>query len=208
MDDAIAAYLRELETALRRAGRPTQPLVDEAAAHLLEDAARIAAAEGCDSAEAARRAVARFGSVGDILAAARKNAPMIAAAAARAATVVLAAPLIYDLWRLGVPDEHWIWWSFPAALALVSVVLWRALDGHRAPAWLTPVLVAQGALAAPMFLLDASTGVRVLPAHYHAVFSIHHVINVFSPFWLGMLVQAAAGLRALQVSRRGSTSAS
>ncbi|MGZ3442899.1 MAG: hypothetical protein ACXVDD_25435, partial [Polyangia bacterium] len=94
--DLIEAYVRELDEALRRAGRPTQPLVDEATAHLFEDAARIARLEGCGEGEAARRAIERFGAVAEVVAASRKHGGVSAVNVARVASVALVALLAWQ----------------------------------------------------------------------------------------------------------------
>ena len=213
-DDAIAAYLRDLERALARAGRPTQPLVDEAAAHLSEDAARIAAAEGCGDAEAARRAVARFGPVSDVIRSVRKNAPLAAAQVARVATLLVFAALAWEIseclrfhsreWPL--PLEY-VELAFGIGLILVSVALWRALAAARAPAWLPTALTLQGALALASFVALSAQTLQFAP-YWTNVTTFRAAIFVIEPLWLSLVVQSAAGLRALSLSRRGSTSAS
>lgn len=80
--DLIADYAQRLAAALRRAGRPTQPLVDEATAHLLEDAARMARDEGCAADQAARRAITRFGDVAAVVGASRRHGRTLAASIA------------------------------------------------------------------------------------------------------------------------------
>lgn len=209
-EDAIAAYLRQLEAALRRAGRPTEPLVDEAAAHLVEDAARIAAAERCSDAEAAGRAVARFGDVRDVVRAARRNEPL-AAGVARVVTLMLMVALvgeIVDAIRNGElvwpPAADDLWLTFAAELVLVSWSLWRAVVGGVAPAWLRPALALQGALATAIVFASLVVNSRFVPLWQHV--TVRHISNLVAPFWLLMAVQGVAGLRAL--SRTRSTFAS
>ena len=212
-DDAIAGYLRELEAALRGAGRPTEPLLDEAAAHLIEDAARIAAAESCGHDEAARRAVARFGSVADVLRSVRRNAPFAASRIARAATVLLLPVLAWEVvgairsgeivWPPAASD---LWLSFVAELLLVSWGLWRAIHRGGAPGWLRPALAAQWIFASLMLLLNWADVARFARYWQWEHVGIHHFLLVIAPLWLTMTVQGFAGLRAL--SRTRSTSAS
>lgn len=213
VDDAIAAYLQTLEAALRRAGRPVQPLVDEAAAHLYEDTARIAAAEGCSDADAARRAVERFGRVDEVVRSVRDNAPMLAARIARVATVLLGVSLAWEVWLFfrvhdfaACPDRDDLWFSFVAALVFVSVGLWRALARGRAPAWLPIVLAAEGAVALALVAGDWAITMRMAPTWSRV--TIYHALALVAPNQLWMFVQGAAGLRALSLNRRGSTSAS
>lgn len=210
--DGIEAYVRELEEALARAGRPTQPLVDEAAAHLLEDAERILRAERCSASEAAQRAIERFGSVDAVVRSARQNAPRLAAAVARVATVVLLVALAgeivdqFQTGRLGWPlTGQYLIFTFVAELVAVSVLLWRALAGRRAPAWLIPALIAQGAVALALFLGQVAVTVPLARTWPHA--SVRNVLPLLLPIWLWMTLQSAAGLRALSTIRRGSTSA-
>lgn len=110
--DLIAAYAQRLAAALRRAGRPTQPLVDEATAHLLEDAARIARHEACEADEAARRAITRFGDVASVVGASRRHGRTLTASVSqqspferrvRPVTVVLGGCTTMRLVHLG---EH------------------------------------------------------------------------------------------------------
>ena len=200
--DAIESYLRELEAALRRDGRPTEPLADEARAHLYEDAARIARAEGCNDEEAAQRAVARFGGVGDVMRAVRSNTPAATAQIARLATVLLGAFgawEVVDMIRSGAlwpPSGEDLWLSFPAELTLVSVALWRALRGGRAGAWLRPVLALQGAVALTIFVLESTMTMRLARSWTNV--GVYRVLNLLQPFWLSMFVQGAAGLLALR----------
>jgi hypothetical protein len=198
--DAIDKYVRELEASLRRAGRPTEPLVDEARAHLHEDAARIAAAEGCGDAEAARRAIARFGVVGEVMRAVRRNSPIVAATLARIASIAVLLVLVWevfdairggDLWPLTRED---LWLTFVAELAVVSVVLWRAVRGARVPAWLGPALAANGALGLALFVAETVVSSR-LPSW--PIVSVSRAGSA-TPLWLAMAVQGAAGLRALR----------
>lgn len=208
-DDAIAAYLRELERALARAGRPPQPLVDEAAAHLHEDAARIAAAEGCGDAEAARRAVARFGAVGDVIHSVRDNAPMYAARIARVATVLLVSLLgwlMVDMLRdtrlggwpiISENLELFFWLPLVGELALVSRALWRALRGGDVPRWLPTALRLNGAVAFALFTAESLLAMRFAPSWIHV--SIYHLLALVPPLWLLMCVQSVAGLRALSI---------
>lgn len=200
--DVIEAYVRELETALRRAGRPTEPLVDEARAHLFEDAARIARVEDCDDAEAARRAVARFGGIGDVIRSVRRNTPMTAAGVARIATVMLGVALAWEMvgiirfhaFHLLDPDNLIV--TFLAELILVSVGLWRTLAGGRAPGWLAPALALQGAFALALFVMESTMTMRFARSWTNV--GIYHVLNLLQPLWLSMFVQGAAGLRALR----------
>jgi hypothetical protein len=198
--DVIAEYVRVLEASLRRAGRPTEPLVDEARAHLHEDAARIAVAEGCGDAEAARRAVARFGGVGDVMRAVRKNQPMAGARLARVAIIAVLLVLAWevidaivggDLWPLSGED---MWLTFVAELALVSIALWRALGGARVPAWLAPALAANGALGLALLVAEMTVNAR-LPSW--PLLSVSRAGGA-TPLWLAMALQGAAGLRALR----------
>lgn len=213
-EDAIAAYLRSLGEALRRAGRPTQPLVDEAAAHLSEDAARIAAAEGCGDAEAARRAVARFGAVDDVLRSVRKNAPINAARLARVATVALFAALGWELLDYVRFDSHewpvltnYVALAFAVELVLVSRSLWRALAGARTPAWLPTALALQGAVALAS-LVGRTWETAQFARYWVNASQLDVAIWWLQPLWLSLVLQSAAGRRALALSRRGSTSAS
>jgi len=200
--DAIETYVRELEASLRRAGRPTEPLVDEARAHLYEDAARIARAEGCSDREAAERAIARFGAVGDVIRSVRRNAPVTAARVARIATVMLAVAVAWELvgiirfhdFHLLDPDNLWV--SFFAELVLVSVGLWRTLAGGRAPGWLAPALAVQAAVALTLFVMESTMTMRFAPSWTNV--SIYHVLNLLQPLWLSMALQGAAGLLALR----------
>ena len=208
--DLIEAYVRELEAALRRAGRPTQPLVDEATAHLFEDAARIARVDGCTDAEAARRAIDRFGAVTDVVAAARKHARIAAANVARAASIVLMAMLAWksveDLvdfdGAIGWPlvSEHMlpaIWFLLFGELAFVSWSLWRALRRGTAPRWLATALQLDGALASALLFGSFLLAVRRPPQGPHA-FSVYTILNLLPPLWLAMSVQSVAGLVALR----------
>jgi hypothetical protein len=212
-EDAIAAYLRNLAESLRRAGRPTQPLVDEAAAPLHEDAARIAAREGCGDADAARRAVARFGAVEAVLRSVRRNGPLAAAQIARVATLMLFAALAWEIvecfrfhsreWLL--PLEY-LELALGVELVLVSVALWRALAVARVPAWLPAALRLQGAFALALFVAVSVETLRFAP-YWTNVEPLRAAIRVVQPLWVSIVVQSAAGLRALSISRRGSISA-
>jgi hypothetical protein len=200
--DAIEQYLCTLADSLRRAGRPTEPLVDEARAHLYEDAARIARADGCADGEAARRAVARFGGVDDVLRAVRRNAPL-AVRVARGATVLLMVWLVVeavdairfrDLWP---PSTDWLNSFFVAELVLVSHGLWRALAGRATPGWLRPSLIAQGALGFALFAAHSTQAVH-FAATWTNVNPFRAAVALLDPLWLLIFVQAAAGVLALR----------
>jgi hypothetical protein len=207
--DVIEGYVRELETALRRAGRPTEPLVDEARAHLCEDAARIAAADGCSDDEAARRALARFGSVGEVMRAARKHAPLVAARLARAATLLLWAVLAWevvdgfvngDLWPINHED---LWLLFVGELAFAGVYLWRALATGRGPQWLRPVLAANGALALALVVGEAIVNVKLWPTRPNIHIGVSREMGgLISPLWIVMALQAITGLAALSARQQ------
>jgi tryptophan-rich sensory protein len=207
--DAIGAYVRELEQALRRAGRPTQPLVDEATAHLFEDAARIARVEGCGDAEAARRAIDRFGATAEVVAASRKHGGISAVNVARAATAILLTMVAWktfeDLrdpdggfmgWPLTEPILTPIWLVLVAELGLVSWALWRALARGSAPRWLSTALLLHGAVAAALLAGDTFVAARHAPYAYH--FTAFTVMGLVRPLWALMCVQSFAGLRALR----------
>ena len=209
--DLIGAYARTLEEALALAGRPAQPLVDETIAHLLEDAARIARVEGCDDAEAARRAIARFGDVAAIVAASRDNGRTVARGVAWAASAVVLAAMAfvtvfrpYD-WEMGwplvggtLPTVSWM--LLFGELTLVTLLLRRALD-RGAATRLTTLALELNAGAAAGFL----AGYFVLGVPRHILAASHiglvHVLNVAPPLWVLMLVQSLAGLRALRARR-------
>jgi len=203
--DLIAAYARMLAAALVRAGRPVQPLVDEAVAHLLEDAARIARAEGCSEVEAARRAIARFGDVGTVVAAARRNGRALAASVARITSLVLFAVVSWNIlttfldpsWRPLVEDALWV--NFAAAVGLSAVVVDRGLaGGRRAGRLLPPLLVINGLFAAALLIgqLVSDTIQQRSVGH-----SFLGVAMMAEPMWLLMLVQSIAGLYAHRASR-------
>jgi hypothetical protein len=206
----IEAYVRELEAALRRAGRPVQPLVDEAAAHLFEDAARIARVDGCSDAEAARRAIDRFGAVAEVVTASRKHARVAAANVARAASVILLALMAwwtfedlrrYDsgvLWPLtsSTPLALGVELLFLIELVVVSRALWRALAGGTAPRWLTLALQLHVALAGLLFVAESTLTMRNQHALDHV--SIYTLLNLLPPLWLSMCAQGVAGLVALR----------
>ena len=206
--DAIEKYVRELEARLRRAGRPTEPLADEARAHLYEDAARIAARERCGDMEAAARAVARFGSVADVVASARKNGGISAINVARVATAILVAMVawktIEDLrdadgfmgWPLAEPIYSPIFLVLVAELGLVSAALWRALARGRAPQWLATALRLNGAVAAALFVGEVFVTARHAPYWLHI--GLYGVLAFVRPLWTLMCVQSFAGLRALR----------
>lgn len=206
--DAIETYVRELEAALRRAGRPTEPLADEARAHLYEDAARISVRERCGDREAAERAVARFGSVADVVAAARKNGRVSAANVVRVATAILMAMLVLktveDLrdadgfmgWPLAEPIWTPAWLVLVGELALVSVVLWGALARGRAPRWLPTALRLNGAVAAALLCGEVFVTARHAPYWVHV--GVYGVLAFARPLWTLMCVQSFAGLRALR----------
>jgi hypothetical protein len=207
--DVIEAYVRALETALRRAGRPTEPLVDEARAHLFEDAARIAAAEDCGDDEAARRAIARFGAVGEVVAASRKHGRISAMNVSRAASVALMALLAWqtigDLrdadgfmgWPMTEPIQSPIWLVLVAELAVVSWALLRALARGTAPRWLATALQLQGAVAAAL-LAGEIFFVTARHAPYWVHVGVYGVLAFARPVWTLMCVQSVAGLVALR----------
>jgi hypothetical protein len=207
--DVIAEYVRELEASLRRAGRPIEPLVDEARAHLYEDAARIAAAEGCGDAEAAGRAVARFGRVAEVVAAARKNGRVVAANVARVASLVLFVALAWQIYLDVTPYEGAMGWPLMGGtwsattpflllvgeLIVVSSALWRALRRGIASRWLTTALQLHGALAGALVLAGFVVTTRHAAAWTHV--SIYGVMNLLPPLWVLIGMQSFAGLRAL-----------
>ncbi len=206
--DVIEAYVRELEEALRRAGRPTSPLVEEARAHLFEDAADIARAEGCGDEEAARRALTRFGAVAEVVAASRQHAHVAAARVARWASVVmLAAMALVTINDFTPYDGGMGWpllgdWTFaPVWLALVTELgfvtwaLWRALAGGAAPRWLTTALRLNGAFAGALLVAYVILGLRRLSSFPH--FGVWHVLALAPPLWVLMCLQSFAGLSAL-----------
>ncbi|HXU72181.1 MAG TPA: hypothetical protein VN947_22785 [Polyangia bacterium] len=203
--DLIAAYARRLEAALRRAGRPVQPLVDETTAHLVEDAARIARADGCSAQDAARRAIARFGDVPAVVAAARKNGRALSASIARVSSLVLLAcvawwiftALVDPPYPLQVKDALIV--NFFAELAFVSILLFRALDGRRTLRGVVgPALVLNGALAFALVVVGLVSGGVVERASGHGT-PLSSLLA--DPVWALMLVQSIAGLRALGGTR-------
>jgi hypothetical protein len=208
--DAIETYLRELAAALRRAGRPTEPLVDEARAHLYEDAAQIAGREGCGDAEAARRAVDRFGAVTDVVAASRKHARTAAANVARVASLLALGLMLYaTLTDLVRAHEHtWIGWPFTgeqilmvpwllllAELAVVTLYQWRALSGGVAPRVLTTVLQLNAALSGVLLAISFITA--SLSARGWVNVGVYGALSLVPPVWLFICVQSVAALRAL-----------
>ena len=168
--DAIEKYVRELEASLRRAGRPTEPLVDEARAHLYEDAARIARAEGCSDAEAARRAIARFGDVPEVVAASRRYGRTLAASVARISSLVMLAAFAWTDYsrssstspmagRSGAHSELLAgrFCFFARAHRSSSSSLLRALAGRGiASRWLTTALQLHAALALALLLTGSA----------------------------------------------------
>ena len=207
--DAIEEYVRELEASLRRAGRPTEPLVDEARAHLHEDAARIAAAEGCGEAEATLRAVARFGRVAEVVAAARQHGRVAAASVARMASLVLLVALAWQIYMDVTPYEGAMGWPLMGGtwsattpflllvgeLVIVSAALWRALRRGAAPRWLTTALQLHVALAGAMVLAGFVVTTRFVAAWTHV--TVYGVMNLLPPLWVLVGTQSLAGLRAL-----------
>ena len=201
--DAIEAYLRQLTGALRRAGRPIEPLVDEARAHLHEDAARIARAEGCDDGEAARRAVAHFGAVDAVLRSVRVNAPRHAARLARAATILVGLVLAWEVVDAIVAGDLWppsgedMWLTFVFELGAVGVFLWRALDGRGVAGWLRPALAANGALGLALMVAEAAVNLQFRGSWPHVGVS-RFAGALIAPLWTAMALQAVAGLIALR----------
>jgi hypothetical protein len=211
--DLLAAYVRKLEEALTRAGRPTQPLVAEAAAHLCEDAARIARREGCSDAEAARRAIARFGDVSSVVAASRKLGHALAASAARISSAVLLAMLAWEvfraiidesLWRGGPtcrPPE-WIGASLLfAELTVTSIWLLRALAGRGTTRVLSVVLLLNATFAFAMFAGAFAMNVQHQLAgrgHVNLLWAL--TADAEAP-WALIVMQCLAGLRALRARR-------
>ena len=199
MDDmeSIAAYARQLEEALRRAGRPLQPLVDEAIAHLLEDAARIARAEGCgdDGGGAARHRPLRRRRVGG--AASRRNGRALAASVARIASLVLLAVLGWQLMvtlvdeGLSTPADLAVTLALVGELAVMTLVLLRALAGRTAPRLLSPLLALNGAVALALLVG------YVTSAAIASKLNVLGIVLNTEPLVLVMFVQSAAGLRAL-----------
>jgi hypothetical protein len=178
-----------------------QPLVDEAVAHLTEDAARIARAEGCGPGEAARRAIARFGEVKSVVAASRRYGRALSTSIARISSLVLLAMVAWaifcdfmDPWGpLRVEDALIV--NFFAELGFVSILLFRALDGRRTlPGVLSPALMLNGALALALVVAGfVSDGVVQRAAGHGNPF--HSLLA--EPVWLLMIIQSVAGLRAL-----------
>lgn len=205
--DLIAAYARRLEAALRRAGRPTQPLVDETTAHLLEDAARIARAAGCSELDAARRAIERFGDVPAVVAAARRNGRALAASIARITSLLVFAVAAWDIFTNFMDPsgplrfEDALILNFLAELGFTAIIVDRALAGGRSAArLLPPILVLNGLLAAPLLVGGYASDViqqRIGNGHV----SYLGVLLWQEPLWALMVVQSLAGLRALGGSR-------
>lgn len=199
--DLIAAYARRLEAALRRAGRPAQPLVDETTAHLAEDAARIARAEGCSEADAARRAIERFGDVRAVVAAARRSGRALAARIARITSLVVFAVATWEIFTLfmnpAMRREDALMVNFLAELGFTAIVVDRALAGGRSAARLMPpILALNGLLAAGLLAAGYWTGaVSQRAAGWHL--SSASVLQWADPLWALILVQSIAGLRAL-----------
>ncbi len=201
--DAIEAYLRELAAALRRAGRPTEPLVDEARAHLYEDAARIVARERCGDAEAARLAVERFGGVGDVVAASRKHARTLAASVARISSLVL---VVVALWEVSTDVAVWGWSTkadAPDALLVVelmftTMLLWRALVGRGGSRLASLALQLQAAMALALLAGAAATDLELQLRGHGQHADLGFIVLNAEPVFLLMLVQSFAGLRALR----------
>lgn len=199
--DAIETYLRDLTAALRRAARPTEPLVDEARAHLYEDAARIAARERCGDAEAARLAVARFGGVGDVVAAARKHGRALAASVARIASLVL---LVVILWEVlsGIAADGWGGAEDAEALLLIAelllttIYLWRALLERRG-ARLAAIALQLNGVVALALLAGAAVADLDFQLRGHGRTNLLWLVRNAEPVFVLMLVQSFAGLRAL-----------
>ena len=205
--DLIASYVRQLEEALTRAGRPTQPLVGEAAAHLAEDAARIARAEGCGEAEAARRAIARFGDVASVVRASRRHGRTLAASVARVASIVLLAVFAWDVvsevidrGHLQIEDVQMFLFFGVCDLGLVTYYLFRALRGQARSATLSIVLLLNGVLAAALISTQLTVDARQALTNHHPVLG---VLWMMEPMWLLILVQTVAGLWALGGARDG-----
>ncbi|HEY2744730.1 MAG TPA: hypothetical protein VGL86_08910 [Polyangia bacterium] len=209
--DLIASYVRQLEEALARAGRPTQPLVDETAAHLVEDAARIARVEGCGDDEAARRAIAQFGDVSAVVAASRKHGRAIAASVARIASLVILAVFAWTAFETCVdeamwpgPIEHsdvaWILLIF-AELTGVTIVLFRALGGGGASRALILALQLNAAVALALLVAGVASDVTFLLSGQRPLDLVDVLIGGERFLWALILIHAAAGLRALGGSR-------
>ncbi len=200
-DDAIEAYVRALTAALRRAGRPAAPLVDEARAHLYEDAARIAARERCSDAAAARLAVERFGTVDDVVGASRKHGRALAASVARIASMVL---LVVILWEVLSEIALWGWSGADdaeamlliAELALTTTFLCRALVG-RGNARLASIALQLNAAMALALLAGAAAADLEVQLRGHGRMSLTWLILNAEPVFVLILVQSFAGLRAL-----------
>jgi uncharacterized membrane protein len=144
----------------------------------------------------------------------RRNAPITAARIARVATVMLLAALGWELIEYVRLDSHeWPLFSdyvalvFVVELVLVSRSLWRALAGARTPAWLPTALALQGAVALA-FLAGRTWETARFVRYWTNASQLDVAIWWLQPLWLSLVLQSAAGLRALSVSRRGSTSAS
>lgn len=203
--DLIADYAQRLAAALRRAGRPAQPLVDEATAHLLEDAACIARDEACGRDEAARRAITRFGDVAAVVGASRRHGRALAASVARISSIVLLVVLGWDVVTsviadgLELDDLQFVLGFMFCDLGLVSYFLFRSLRGQARPGVLPIVLALNGTLAAALI----STGLVV--DGLVQLSNLHHLplglLLMVEPAWLLLLVHSAAGLWALGGSR-------
>lgn len=203
--DLIAAYVQRLAAELRNAGRPIQPLVDEATAHLLEDAARIARDEACGSDEAARRAIARFGDVASVVGASRRYGRTWATSVARISSIVLLVVLGWDVYTsvvdhgLETGDLLFVVAFVFGDVGLTSYFLFRALRDQLRPGVLPIVLALNGSLAAALI----STGL-VIDAQQQ-LSNLHHVriglLLMIEPAWLLLLMQSAAGLWALRGHR-------
>ncbi|HEX6839088.1 MAG TPA: hypothetical protein VF334_21060 [Polyangia bacterium] len=196
--DVIEAYVRELERRLRRAGRPTEPLVEEARAHLFEDAARIAHAERCDDVEAARRAIARFGGVADVVAASRRYGRTLAASVARVTSPVVLAVLAWytltdflDPWP-ATAAERCSWLLFVVELTVMTVSLLRALARGRAGRILRIAVPLNGAVAAA--LVVGQTWADGVATQFRSA----RIFDAADPLLVLMIVQAVAAVRALR----------
>lgn len=203
--DLIAAYAQRLAAALRRAGRPTQPLVDEATAHLHEDAARIARDEGCGADEAARRAITRFGDVATIVGAARRYGRTRAASVARISSIVLLVVLGWDV-VTSVIDAGGVTWDdylfvigFMFGDGLIAYFLFRALSGKTRPGILPTALALNGIVAATLMVTGLVVEGRVQLYNHHQLRL--GLLLLIEPVWLLLLLQSAAGLWALGGSR-------
>ena len=208
--DLIAAYVRQLEEALTRAGRPAQPLAGEAAAHLCEDAARIARVEGCGESEAARRAIARFGDVSAVVAASRKHGRTLAASVARIMSIVVLAVVARGMFSTFVEGDYWPpepglpremapGMLLGVELIVVSILLLRALAGRAVSRALPIALQLNAAVALVLFV---GCAVEDLNLHLHQVRFYQPIaewvlVQREQPLWELIFVHAAVGLRAL-----------